>query len=71
MTPKAIDVAAFEAEGDIDNSTTEKGERRAAGLKSEDPAEPKEEEEEDEKENRVTQPTDEFDVIDKDNQVRQ
>ena len=82
---KAIDVAAFEAnEGDFDNSTTEKsgggGEDedeggRRAGPKSEAENsllaagasdEPKEE---NEKENQVTQPTDDFDVTDKDNQV--
>ena len=71
--PKAIDVAAEaaaleanEAGGESDNSTTEKG--GFAGPKS-DVAEPKEEEEENEKENQVTQPTQDFEVADKDNQV--
>ena len=71
--PKAIDVAAAaaaleanEAGGESDNSTTEKGD--LAGPKS-DVAEPKEEEEENEKENQVTQPTHDFEIADKDNQV--
>ena len=72
--PKAIDVAAEaaaleanEAGGESDNSTTEKGD--FAGPKS-DVAEPKEEEEEEnEKENQVTQPTHDFEIADKDNQV--
>ena len=72
--PKAIDVAvaaaaieANEAGGESDNSTTEKGDFE--GPKS-DVAEPKEEEEEEnEKENQVTQPTHDFYIADKDNQV--
>ena len=70
--PKAIDVAvaaaaieANEAGGESDNSTTEKNDYE--GPKS-DVAEPKEEED-NEKENQVTQPTHDFEIADKDNQV--
>ena len=82
--PKAIDVVAFKAiDDDFDNSTTEKGgedggmrgpkaEAEKSGGVAVDvviasgASEPKEE---NEKENQVTQPTDDFDVTDKDNQV--